>query len=381
MKSTRIVFTGGGTGGHVYPLMAVAEEIEKIAIDGNLFLKLYYAGPRDQFSAIAVKNGLRFVSIISSKIRRYAALGNIIDIPKFFISVVQALIKLFFIMPDAVFSKGGPGSLPIVFAAWWYRIPVVVHESDSVPGISNLFSSRFATRVAVSFEEAAKFFPEQKTLVTGNPVRYKLFSNIPTKEIARKQLGAQQNAPTILIIGGSQGAARINDFVINNLKAILEKAQIIHQFGKQNYSEQSQIAQSALKEVSEDIKKEHPYTPIAYFEKEDEIQTAYAAADVVISRAGAGSIFEIAAFKKPAILIPLLESANDHQRSNAYSYATKTGSVVIEEENLLATIFLKELDGLLKDSTRQKTIADASWKFFKSDAAQVIAQEILRLAR
>ncbi len=381
MKSTRILFTGGGTGGHVYPLLAVAEEIEKIAIDQQLFLKLYYAGGRDQFSRIAAENGLRIVSIASSKIRRYGSLKNLIDIPKFFFSIIQALVKLYIIMPDVVFSKGGPGALPVVFAAWWYRIPVIIHESDSVPGISNLFSARFATRVALSFEQAASYFSPEKTLITGNPIRFRLLANIPTPDVARAVLHLDATTPTVLILGGSIGSVRINQFIIDNLPAILPHAQIIHQTGIANIDDCKNQSAQVLKTVPDVLQKEHPYVLVDYFRTEEELQNAYAAADVIVSRSGASSIFEIAAFGKPAILVPLFESANDHQRTNAYSFSEKTGAVVIEEENLLPGIFLKELTQLLADSARRKAISQASWKFFVPSASVTIAQELLRLAR
>ncbi len=381
MKSTRILFVGSGSGGHVYPLFAVANEIERLAIDQQFFLKLYYAGPRDRFRESAIKNGFQFVHIAAGKIRRYGSIANILDIPKFFISIIQAFVQLFLIMPDVVFSKGGAAALPVVFAAWWYRIPVIIHESDAVPGIANLFSARFATRVAVGFKEAASFFKEEKTLVTGNPVRAELLANIPDAQTARKRAELHPQTPTVLVIGGSLGSVRINEFVVNHLQDLLPRMQILHQFGITDFPSQEKNAKEALAAIPESVKKEHPYVITKYFETEADVQNAYAAADIVVSRAGASSIFEIAAFRKPAILIPLLESANDHQRINAYAYAQKTGSAVIEEGNLLPTIFLGEVEKLLKDSVRTAAIAKASWEFFKPDAAVVIAKEILRLAR
>jgi UDP-N-acetylglucosamine--N-acetylmuramyl-(pentapeptide) pyrophosphoryl-undecaprenol N-acetylglucosamine transferase len=265
-------------------------------------------------------------------------------------------------------------------AGWFYRIPIIIHESDSVPGIANLFSSRMATRIAVAFEQTLKYFKMEKTAYIGNPIRPKLLAGTPEQKKAKNQLGFADSEPLIFITGGSQGAQRINDFIVASLPLILPIAQVYHQTGNRNIKNVEESTSSVLKTIPEEIKKHHSYKAVGYVER-DELQLAYAAADIVISRAGSGSIYEIAGFKKPSILIPLLESANDHQRLNAYDFMKAGACIVIEESNLLPTIFVKELSRLLKNPEQLKAMGEAAWKFFKPEAANMLAQELLRLAR
>src|SRR3989344_2424531 len=163
VSAKRIVLTGGGSAGHIYPLLAVADSLKRLAIDYGMVLELYYMGPADGYAEEIEADDIHIRTVFAGKLRRYFSLQNLVDAPKFFIGLVQAFWKLFWLMPDAIFSKGGTGALPVVLAGWFYRIPVMIHDSDSVPGLTNIISAKLASRIGVSFEHALKFFPANRT--------------------------------------------------------------------------------------------------------------------------------------------------------------------------------------------------------------------------
>lgn len=377
-NNPKILVTGGGSGGHIYPIIAIIEEIKKIAGVNNLTLDLYYMGPRDEFNnLLAPVRDLKIIPILGAKVRRYFSFVNLLDGPKFVISIFQALVKTFWLMPDVTFSKGGTGAFPVVFASWFFRIPVIIHESDAVPGITNLLSAKFSKRIAVSFEKTSQYFDLKKTAWVGSPIRDDLGDFQMDQAAAKEQLQFDPEEPLLLILGGSQGSKRINEFVITNLADLIKDAQILHQAGHANFNEAKNLSRAALSEtpIKEEIK--HRYQIVPFLE--NDLKYALTAADLIVSRAGSGTIFEIAAFGKPAILIPLKESANDHQKMNAFEFTEGGGGVVIEEENLLPHIFLNQIQNLIKNKEVLTKMAIASKKFFKSGAAKTIAEEILKL--
>ncbi len=374
----RLLLTGGGSGGHVYPLVAVVKKLWSFAREEKIDLELRYFGPNDSYATLLENSGVRTASVPAGKIRRYLSPLTILDIPKFFLGFIVALWKIYWLMPDVIFSKGGTGALPVVLAGWFYRIPIIIHESDASPGLNNLISAPFASRIAVSFESALKYFNPKKTVWIGTPLREDIFENLPTKEAAKEGFGFDPGRPLTLVIGGSLGSERINNFILTNLAAIIKETQVLHQTGQANYKEVEKLSVAALSDVPIELEAKSRYKAVAYLS--DDLKNAFAAADLVVSRAGSGSVFEIAAFAKPAILIPLKEAANDHQRANAYEFARGGGAVVIEEQNLLPAIFTAQLKSVLQNQETMEKMSTASKKFFKPQAAEIIAQELLRLA-
>ncbi len=378
---TRILLTGGGSGGHIYPLLAVTEELKSIASKNQLELEIHYLGPQDAYTYALQGAGIITHGLSAGKIRRYLAgfLANMIDIPRFFWGLIQAWWKMFRLMPDAVFSKGGPGALPVVLVAWFYRIPIIVHDSDSVPGLTNLLSGRFAKKIAVSFESAQKYFPLNKVIITGNPVRNSLLTNRLEPGAAKSQLGFDENLPLTLILGGSQGAVRINESVVLALKDLLPMTQVLHQTGQANLADTKKLARTAMMDSPLKDAAASRYKAVPYFE--NDLHIAMSAADLIVSRAGSGNIFEIAAFGKPAILIPLPEAANDHQRLNAYEFTKMGGGVVIEQPNLLPGIFVRQIQEILNNPQLAEKMHNASSTFFKPDASRLIAEAVLGLVK
>ena len=377
MLKVRVLLTGGGTGGHIYPLMAVSEELESFAAQNNLITELRYLGVPGSFRQELEAHHIRVSGLASSKLRRYFALQNFLDAPKFVISLFQALWRVYWFMPDVLFSKGGTGSLAVIFACRFYKVPIFVHESDAVPGITNQIAARYAKRIAISFSGAARYFEGKNAALTGNPVRKFIFGEQDPQETAKKLFEFDPAKPLILVLGGSQGATRINDFMFDNLSELITNYQILHQVGENNYEQaKGELAFSQGKLSPEE---KGSYKIVPYFEKN--IKDAISAADLVIARAGSGTIFEIAAVGRPAVLIPLPEAANDHQRANAYEFAGTGAAIVIEQDNLLVSIFFAQLKKLFENKELLKSMAEASKKFSKPDAAKLIAAEIIRVAK
>jgi UDP-N-acetylglucosamine--N-acetylmuramyl-(pentapeptide) pyrophosphoryl-undecaprenol N-acetylglucosamine transferase len=367
----RVLLTGGGSGGHVYPLLAVHEALKKDRDD----IEFFYLGPQDAFSQALKDAGIKVSFISGAKLRRYASLENILDFFRFWIGLLEAWWKLFWIMPDTVFSKGGTGAFPVVCAAWFYRIPVVIHESDAQPGLTNLLSSWFASRILTSFASANRYFDPKKTLLVGNPVRAVLLQERTTPEVAKQELGFSPALPLMLVMGGSQGSQRINEFIMVNLQAIIKDTQVLHVTGAAQYADVQKLTRAALFETAV-ADAEHRYKAVPYLQGGD-LRNALTAADLIVGRAGSGAIFEGAAFGKPMILIPHAAS-NQHQHANAYEIARAGGAIVIEENNLLLGIFAAQAGLLLRNQAEWQKMSDAARAFGKPNAAELVSQEITK---
>ncbi|MBI3046642.1 MAG: undecaprenyldiphospho-muramoylpentapeptide beta-N-acetylglucosaminyltransferase [Candidatus Harrisonbacteria bacterium] len=381
MKKLRILLTGGGTGGHIFPLIAVANELRKQADNFEVSPDLRYFGSARKYAREIVENDIEFVPILSGKWRRYWSLLNLLDMVKFLLSFPRLLWKIFWFMPEVTFSKGGPGALAAILVSRFYRIPVIIHESDSLPGLTNKISASFSKKIFVAFASAIPYFKNKNIEVVGNPVRESLFANLASLKLdgeneqaqARKGFGLNPNEPVILVLGGSQGAEKLNNFILENLEILTQNFQILHQAGEGNYDSYKKEFEFTTKDWSEVEKNRYIFRP--FFDKD--LGDALISADLVVSRAGAGSIFELAAFGRPAMLVPLPESANGHQKENARLYAETGAAIVIQEENLLGNLVAEELQKLIANPELLKKMSDAAKSFYRPDAASVIAKYLL----
>jgi UDP-N-acetylglucosamine--N-acetylmuramyl-(pentapeptide) pyrophosphoryl-undecaprenol N-acetylglucosamine transferase len=366
----KILFTGGGTGGHILPIIATVRELRRGLSEEKM--EFYYIGPKDPFGSILLsQEGIEIKRVMAGKIRRYlgfkSIFQNLIDIFKIPIGIIQAFAYIFHLAPDLIFSKGGYGSIPAVIAGWILQVPIFLHESDVCPGLANRFLSKFALEIFVSFPKTEYFSP-QKIYLVGNPIRREILEGAP--DVAKKMFNLSGEKPVILILGGSQGAQRINDLTFRILPQLLKDYELIHQCGEGNFKEMKVESKVIAKDL---IKYYHLYP----FLKELELRQAYAASTLIISRAGAGSIFEIAALGKPSILIPLPESAQNHQVKNAYSYAQSGACIVVEEENLIPHFFLDKLAGLFAQPEQLEKMSRKAKEFSKPKAAKTIAEYIV----
>lgn len=370
----RFVLVGGGTGGHFYPLVAVAEalrEQESFGADGEL----YYLGP-DPYNADALaKQNITFVRCPAGKNRLYRSLANYFDVFRTGWGIVVAFFKLLALYPDAVLSKGGYTSVPVVIAAWLLRIPIIVHESDAVPGRANVLGSRFARVIALAYAEAGEYLKgkETKLAVVGMPIRRSFRAQV---DRPHEVLGIPDDRPIILVTGGSSGAERLNDFILASLTRLLPRFTVVHQVGDANVDKVSASA-SALFTDREPLSHYYVFGHMS----EEKFAAALRAAALVISRAGSTTLFEIAAAGKPAIVVPIPEDISRDQRSNAYSYARETGAVVMEEHNLSDDILVAEIERILGSEETQKEMAAGAASLTASDGAYKLANILVAVGR
>ena len=372
-----IAFTGGGTGGHFYPIIAIAEAINDLVREKRLIApSLYYLAPNSFDEKALFENGITYLHIPAGKMRRYFSILNVTDSFVTLMGTLSALLTLFRLYPDVIVSKGGYGSVPTVLAARLLRIPVVIHESDAKPGRANLLAAKFAQKIAISFESAANYFPERvrgKIARTGIPIR-KALMRLET-EGAEQYLGIEKDVPTVLILGGSQGAARINETVLSCLPRLVSIANVIHQTGQAHFKDVQGIAEVVLGKDPH----ANRYHPIDYL-SEISLQRAAGVADVVVSRGGANSIAEIGLWKKPSILIPIPETISHDQRMNAYAYAKTGAAIVLDEENLNPHILASEIERILKNPELALRMGASAKGFTDPDAARILATEVLGIA-
>ena len=374
----KIVFTGGGTGGHFYPIIAIAQKVNQI-IDHEHILggKLFYISDRPYDKEMLFENGLLYEEINTGKMRTHFSFKsfflNFFDIFKVFFGVINAFYKVFSIYPDVVFGKGGYASFPTIFAAIVLRIPVVIHESDSAPGRVNKWAGYFAKKIAVSFIETADYFPKKNVAWTGQPIRIEIEHPANQKE-ALDYFKLEKDVPVILILGGSQGAELINNTILDALPKLVKDYQIIHQTGVKNFKMVTNMAKIALTDNQHELR----YLSMAFLNPLA-MKMAAGVATIVISRAGS-MLFEIASWGVPSILIPITNTNMDHQKKNAFNYARAGACSVIEEMNMTANILTSEIKRITENKVIYETMAQNAKSFAKGDAAMKIARVLVNIA-
>lgn len=322
----RILMTGGGTAGHVTPNIAMLSKLKKMGYE------IHYTGTRDGIEKQLIEGeGIPYHAVSAGKLRRYLDLKNLTDIFKVMKGFTDSIGVIRRVKPDIVFSKGGFVSCPVVWAAWMNRIPAIVHESDYTPGLANKLSIPFAKKICFTFPETEKYLPQGKGVLTGIPVRERLFTGNAAE--GRKICSFNDKKPVIMVIGGSQGSGVLNNIIRSSLKELLTKYQVCHICGKGN--------------ISRELSNTQGYKQFEYINEEQ--PHIFAMADVVVSRAGATTIFELLALKKPNLLIPLSRQASrGDQILNANSFKKQGYSEVLEEENLNTQSLLESIDELYK---------------------------------
>jgi UDP-N-acetylglucosamine--N-acetylmuramyl-(pentapeptide) pyrophosphoryl-undecaprenol N-acetylglucosamine transferase len=365
----RILFVGGGTGGHFYPLIAVAE----VLITHPRDPKLYYMGPNPFDKELLKKHNIKYVYCPAGKLRLYFSIQNFFDIFRNFFGVFVALFKLYLIYPDVIFSKGGYTSVPVLVAARLLRIPVVIHESDAVPGRANKIAKKFARYIAISYPQAAEFFDTKKTALIGIPLR----SDI--KKITENPfsvIGIPDNPPLIYVTGGSLGAERINDIILRCLDELLPYYQIYHQVGPGRKEEMVLTAKTMITD---------PVLQSRYFvvERVDSamVGALLSAASLVITRAGSTTLFEIAIHGKPSLIIPIPQDVSRDQMSNAYAFARSGAATVLEEQNLTESLLTNEINSIMGDPALWQQMSVAAREFARTDAAEKISGILIQIAQ
>lgn len=369
----KVVLTGGGTGGHFYPLIAVAEEIYRICEERHIIEpQLYYIGPDAYDSQALTEHNITFIQSPAGKLRRYPSLLNVFDMLKTFIGVIKSIFQLYSLYPDVVFCKGGYAAFPTVVAARILTIPVIIHESDASVGRTNKYASKFAKYIGISYPgtEDQMQAPREKIALVGNPIRKDVM--FPAKEGMHTFLELSPEIPTILILGGSSGAQTINNTVLDALSILLPKYQVVHQTGVAHLEEVRGIAHVMLNnsEYSQRYKTYGFLNALA-------MKMSAGAASLVVSRAGTGGIFEIAQWGLPSIIVPIPEEISHDQTKNAFAYMRAGACTVIEQKNLTSHILASEIDRIMETKEIRDTMARSARAFARPDAAKKMAQVIL----
>jgi UDP-N-acetylglucosamine--N-acetylmuramyl-(pentapeptide) pyrophosphoryl-undecaprenol N-acetylglucosamine transferase len=373
----KIVFTGGGTGGHFYPIIAIAEALKDVVKERKIIEpELFFFGPNVFDDRALFEQSITSVQTPAGKMRRYFSVLNFFDLFKTGWGILQTVWSLYKVYPDVVFSKGGYGSVPTVLAAKFLRIPLMIHDSDAIPGRATLMAATQARKIAIAYEEATEYFPtkvHEKIALVGNPVRKDV--KTPARDGAFEYLKLENNVPVILILGGSLGSETINETVLSALPQLVSKYQVIHQTGRTQF----EGVREAAKVILENNERRYRYKPFDYLSS-IALKMAGGAADIVVSRAGSTSITEIALWGRAAILVPIPESVSRDQRLNAFSYGRSGAAIVIEQKNFTPNVMLSEIDRLFTNPKARNDMAEAALKFARPNAASDLANAILDTA-
>jgi len=365
MGKIKVLIAAGGTGGHVYPAIAIADALREKNADTDIL----FVGTKDHMEWETVpKAGYDITSIWISGFHRRLTLKNMLFPVKLGTSIVQSIGILYNYQPDCVISCGGYAAGPIGWVAAKKNIPLVIQEQNSYPGVTNRLLGKQAARIFTAFKEAEGYFPAGKVTLTGNPTRKSLTKTEQSK--ALDHFGFTGDKKTLLVLGGSGGARSINEAVSQHILTLHDEMelQIIWQCGSRYYDrlrrdvDSDNIENLLLKDFIHNMPE------------------AYAAADLVISRAGALSCSELALTGKPSILVPSPNVAGDHQTKNARSMVDE-GAADLIEDNQLKDLLVDRVKELINDNKRLEAMSQAARKLAHPDAAQIIATEILELIK
>lgn len=371
----KVLVSGGGTGGHIYPALAIATQLREEYKAEILFL-----GSDDGLETeIVPAAGFRFAAIKAGKLRRYVSWQTITGIMRVPLGMIQALNIVGKFHPGVVFTSGGYVAVPAGLAARFNRVPLLMHQQDVPPNLSNRLVAPLATRISVAFADSLAYFPARKTLQLGNPIRQAMLDvrQTPPQE-ARQRLGFEDHTPLLLVTGGSQGARHVNRVVSEALPDLLALCQVLQISGKELYNETRELSNSMLAGHDEVLRKR--YRLVAYLN--EEMPLALQAADLVLCRSGASTLSELAVLGKPSILVPLPPAiGSSPQEANAEMFKRKEAAEVIKDSDLKPQVLVEQVKRSLSSSTRLEAMAKAARSLAKPQATREIAAEIVNIAR
>lgn len=369
----RILISGGGTGGHIYPALAVARELRE-----RYHAELLYLGDVNGLETSIVPGaGLPFAGITAGKLRRYLSLQTFTDLGRIPVGMRQAFEVVAHFRPHAVFTSGGYVSVPAGFAARRYGVPLVMHQQDVSPNLANRLLTPIATRISVSFPESLRHFPKRRTALAGNPVRDEVV-RVAGKPSAsfKSEFGFDPSSPVLLVTGGSQGARHINQAVAEALPQILPHCQVLHISGEYTYEETRRSAEPYFLERPE---MRGRYVLRAYLSTR--MPEALAASDIVLCRSGAATLAELAILGRPSILVPLPPGfTGSPQAVNAAMFRQAGAAEVLLDRDLTVNSLIGMLFSLLENAPRRGLMASAARSLGQPHAAAALADSVATLA-
>ncbi|SHE90156.1 UDP-N-acetylglucosamine-N-acetylmuramylpentapeptide N-acetylglucosamine transferase [Psychroflexus salarius] len=361
MKQPKYIISGGGTGGHIFPAVAIADALKQ----ENPETSILFIGAKGKMEMEKIPQlGYNIKGLWISGIQRKIDLSNLLFPLKLIVSLIKAVFIIIKFKPNAVIGTGGFASAPTLKAAQWLGYPTLIQEQNSYAGVTNKWLSAKAKSICVAYPNMERYFPKQKLKFTGNPIRNSLLANQLNSSEAKEKLHLEQKL-TLFVVGGSLGSQRINQLINSNLEWLIsEDLQLIWQTGK-IYYQTYQSKQSKSVKVKQFI---------------EDMNLAYSAADIIISRAGAGTVSELATVGKPVLFIPSPNVAENHQFKNAQSICDQNAGVMIEEQNLEAE-FQDLMSQLITDQNLKVKLANNLKNLAKPEATQHIVDEVKRIQK
>jgi UDP-N-acetylglucosamine--N-acetylmuramyl-(pentapeptide) pyrophosphoryl-undecaprenol N-acetylglucosamine transferase len=371
----RVLVSGGGTGGHIYPALAIATSLRREYQAEILFL-----GSDDGLEKeIVPAAGFALATIKAGKLRRYVSLETITGVMRVPLGMFQAMSIVRKFRPDVAFTSGGYVAVPAALATRVNGVPLLMHQQDVPPNLSNRLAAPLATRISVAFADSLPYFPARKTLLLGNPVRQVMLDvRDTTPQAARAGLGLDAGVPLLLVTGGSQGARHLNQVACQALPGLLEHCQVLQISGKDLYNETRAQADSLLADQDEALRRRYRLVPYL----NEEMPLALQAADLVLCRSGASTLSELATLGKPSILVPLSPAVGGSaQQENAAMFERKQAAIVISNDDLRADILVERIASLLASSEQLAAMAGAASAFAKPGATLDITKELVSIAK
>jgi UDP-N-acetylglucosamine--N-acetylmuramyl-(pentapeptide) pyrophosphoryl-undecaprenol N-acetylglucosamine transferase len=382
----RVLVSGGGSGGHIYPALAVATQLQK-----EYQAEILYLGSDDGLeNELAPKAGFPIAIVKAGKLRRYVSWRTITGVARVPVGMAQAVGIVRKFRPHAAFTSGGYVAVPAGLAAWLNGVPLLMHQQDVPANLSNRLIAPLATRISVAFADSLAYFPARKTLQLGNPMRQAMLDmREVSPQQARSILGGAINwdgminrpsieVPLLLVTGGSQGARHLNQVVCHALPDLLPHCQVLQISGKGLFDETRELAERIMADLNEEVKQRYRLVPYM----DAEMPAALQASDLVLCRSGASTLSELALLGKPSILVPLPPAiGSSPQEANAEMFHRRNAAEVIRDEDLKSQILVERVISILTSSTLLTSMAEAARALAKPQATQEIAAEVIKIAK
>jgi UDP-N-acetylglucosamine--N-acetylmuramyl-(pentapeptide) pyrophosphoryl-undecaprenol N-acetylglucosamine transferase len=370
----RVLVSGGGTGGHIYPALAVATQLKQL-----YNAEILYLGSDDGLETRLVPAaGFRMATIQAGKLQRYVSWQTVKGVARVPVGMLQAVGIVREFRPDVTFTSGGYVAVPAGLATRLQQVPLLLHQQDVPPNLSNRLIAPLATRISIAFTDSRRYFPAHKTLLLGNPIRQEI---LDVRQIAvsqaRTKLGLDPEMPLLLVTGGSQGARHLNQVVVQALPALLKFCQVLQISGQKLYDETRALADSMTTDL--DYALQQRYRLVPYMS--DEMPLALQAAEIVLCRAGAATLSELATLGKPSILVPLPPAiGSSPQEVNADTFAKAHAADVILNANLTLEVLVDRVQYMMNSPAQLLAMSNALNDFARPEATQKIVETIVKLA-